>query len=225
MTEILPAVELEPEAEAKGSVIWLHGLGASGHDFVDVPPLLGLSDVRFVFPHAPPRPVTVNLGLIMPAWYDIIELGGSLRGQEDEPGIRRSAELIRALIAREEERGVPAGRVVLAGFSQGGALALHVGTRHPKTLAGIMVLSAYEVLPGTRQAEETEANRLTPVLICHGTYDPMIPWQAGRLLYDACSRDGRPAEWHTFPMQHQVCSEEIEVIRDWLKARLAPAAG
>jgi len=219
MNQILPAVEIEPKAEATGSVIWLHGLGASGHDFADLPPLLQLPQVRFVFPHAPRRAVTINMGLIMPAWYDIVEVGGSLRGNEDERGIRQSAELIRALIAREEERGVPAARVVLAGFSQGGALALHVGLRYPKTLAGIMVLSAYEALPGTRQAEETEANRLTPILVCHGTHDPLVPWQGGRLLYEACSRGGRPAEWHSFPMQHQVCMEEVEVIRDWLKAR------
>jgi len=115
---------------------------------------------------------------------------------------------------------VPAARVVLAGFSQGGALALHVCLRYPKTLAGIMLLSSYEALPHTRQAEETEANRLTPLLVCHGTHDPMVPWQAARLLYESCSRDGRPAEWHSFPMQHQVCMEEVEVIRDWLKARL-----
>jgi phospholipase/carboxylesterase len=222
MSELLSAVEIEPQGEATGSVIWLHGLGASGHDFVDIPPLLALPQVRFVFPHAPRKPVTLNMGLIMPAWYDIIDLGGGLRGREDEPGIRQSAEKVRALIAREEERGVPAGRVVLAGFSQGGALALHVGTRHAKALAGIMVLSAYEVLPGTRQAEETEANRRTPLLVCHGTHDPMVPWQAGHLLYETYARDGRLAEWHTFPMQHQVCMEEIEVIRDWLHARLAP---
>lgn len=219
MTEILPAVEIEPQGEAKGSVIWLHGLGASGHDFADVPPLLHLPQIRFVFPHAPRKPVTINMGLIMPAWYDILTLGGSLRDNEDERGIRQSAALIEALIAREEERGVPASRVVLAGFSQGGAMALYVGTRYAKSLAGIVALSAYEVLPGTRQAEAQDANKLTPLLVCHGEHDPMVPWQGGRMLYETYSKDGRPAEWHTFPMEHQVCTEEIEVIRDWLRAR------
>ncbi len=224
MTEILPAIEIEPQGEATGSVIWLHGLGASGDDFADVPPLLQLPQVRFVFPHAPRKPVTINMGLIMPAWYDILALGGSSRGAEDERGIRQSAALIEALILREEERGVPASRVVLGGFSQGGALALYVGTRYATTLAGLMVLSAYELLPETRQAEATEANRLTPLLCCHGDQDPMVPWQGGRAAYETYSKDGRTAEWHSFPMAHQVCLEEIEVIRDWLRARFPSAA-
>ncbi len=223
MTEILPAVEIEPRGAAIGSVIWLHGLGASGHDFEDVPPLLHLPDVRFVFPHAPRRAVTVNMGLIMPAWYDIVELGDSLRGREDERGIRQSATLVRALIAREEERGVAPSRVVLAGFSQGGAVALHVGHRYEKTLRGIMVLSAYEVLSRTREAEASAANAQTPLLVCHGELDPMVPWQAGRMIADTYRSPGRTVEFHTYPMAHQVCLEEIEAIAAWLQSRFETA--
>lgn len=224
MTEILPALEIEPEVEVAGTVIWLHGLGASGHDFADVPSLLQQPGLRFVFPHAPRKPVTINMGLIMPAWYDILALGGSQRDHEDEPGIRSSAELIEALIAREEERGVAASQVVLGGFSQGGAMALFVGTRYAKALAGIMVLSAYELLRGTRQTEMSDANRRTPLLVCHGEYDPMVPLRAGQKLFETYSAEGRPAEWHSFPMEHQVSMEEIEAIRDWLKGRFPAAA-
>src|SRR5687767_1655760 len=147
--EILPSVEVEPQGEPAGSVIWLHGLGADGHDFEGLVPVLGLPRVRFVFPHAPLRGVTINGGMLMRAWYDIVRFDrGDGGGQPSH--VRESAELIAALLAREAERGVPAGRTVLAGFSQGAALALHVGTRHPERLGGILVLSGYEVLPETR---------------------------------------------------------------------------
>jgi phospholipase/carboxylesterase len=224
MEETLDGVEVGPEQEAGGAVVWLHGLGASGHDFEDVVPLLHLPDVRFVFPHAPARAVTINGGAVMRAWYDIIELGGSLRGKEDEAGIRDSADRVRALLRRENARGVPAGRIVLAGFSQGGAMALHVAHRYPEALLGIMVLSAYEVLSGSREAEAAPANARTPLLACHGTLDPMVPFWAGRKTYEAYAAPERPARWHAFPIGHAVCPEEIEVIRDWLRERFAENA-
>ena len=215
MPGLLETVEVGPERDAAGAVIWLHGLGASGHDFEDVVPHLRRPEVRFVFPHAPRRAVTVNMGLIMPAWYDIRSLGGALR-DEDEAGIRASAGLVTNLIRRENERGVPSDRIVLAGFSQGGALALFTGVRHEETLAGLMVLSAYEVLPGTREDEASEANRVTPLLLCHGDQDPVVPVQLGRAAFDTYATGGRSATKHEFPMPHAVCDEEIGVIRDWL---------
>lgn len=229
MVELLRAVEVGPKEGAEASVIWLHGLGASGHDFEDVPPLLELPRVRFVFPHAPNRPVTINMGLIMPAWFDVRGLGG--RGpderdglaDEDLRGIHDSAAHVTALIERERERGVPPERIVLGGFSQGGAMALYVGTRHPDKLGGIMVLSGWELLRHTHAAEESPANRLTPLLVCHGRHDPMVPFRGGQAAYEAYASDGRPAEFHAFPMEHSVCLEEIAVIRTWLHACLAPA--
>jgi phospholipase/carboxylesterase len=218
VTELLPCVEIEPRGQARGSVVWMHGLGASGHDFEDVVPLLQQPDVRFVFPHAPQHAVTINSGLIMPAWYDIRVLGAS--GGENPEHVRDSARKIEALLERERQRGVPSDRTVLAGFSQGGAMALYVGLRYPERLAGILVLSGYEVLPDTREAEASEANRATPMLFGHGTYDPMVDVRRAREAYKACSA-GHPAEWHEFPMAHQVSLEEIEVVRDWLAARFA----
>ena len=221
--ELLPCVEIGPEGAAvDGAVIWMHGLGASGHDFEDVVPLLRRPRTRFVFPHAPRRAVTINMGLIMPAWYDIRSLGGPR--DEDERGIRDSQRLIEALVAREIQRGVPAARLVLAGFSQGGAMALHVGLRYPEKLAGIMVLSAYEVLPETRAAEASPANHDTPALVCHGTYDPMVPLLGGQAACEALEANGRAVVWHEFPMEHQLCLEEIEVVARWLGERLPAEA-
>ncbi|HUG54424.1 MAG TPA: alpha/beta fold hydrolase [Vicinamibacteria bacterium] len=219
---LLPCVEVDAQGEPSGSVIWLHGLGASGHDFEPIVPYLQLPQVRFVFPHAPSRGVTINQGLIMPAWYDIVSFGLP-RGGEDEEDVRESAAMVEALVAREGERGVSADRVVLAGFSQGGAMALFTGTRYPKTLAGIMVLSGYEVLAHTREAEAAEANRRTPMLFCHGTHDPMVTVDRARAAFAAHEGPGRLAEWHEFPMAHEVAPAEIAVIRDWLAVRLGAA--
>lgn len=213
--ELLPCVEIGP-AEAQGAVVWMHGLGASGHDFEDLVPMLRLPRTRFVFPHAPHRAVTINMGLIMPAWYDIRSLGKAQVENEDERGIRESQRQIEALVAREVERGLAPGRVVLAGFSQGGAMALFVGTRHAQTLGGIMVLSGYEVLPGSRAAEESAANRETPLLACHGSFDDVVPPWAGQAAYDTYAHAPRPAQWQAFPMAHQICIEEIDLIRAWL---------
>lgn len=216
MSDLLRCVEFEPGGRARGSVVWMHGLGASGHDFDDVVPLLQLPDVRFVFPDAPQHAVTINGGLIMPAWYDITLM--STTGSENVRHVRESAAMIEALLEREQERGVSAERSVIAGFSQGGALALFVGTRYAKPLAGILVLSGYEVLADTREAETSDANRTTPLLFCHGTYDPMVDLLRAQAAYEAYAA-GRPAEWYEFPMAHQMCLEEIEIVRAWLHAR------
>jgi phospholipase/carboxylesterase len=221
MSEFLPCVEIDPPGKPEGVVVWLHGLGADGHDFEPIVPILGLPRARFVFPHAPRAPVTINGGMVMPAWYDIVAIGG---GGANEADVRRSAKQLRALLEREEQNGVPADRIILAGFSQGGAMALHVGTRYPRALRGIMVLSGYEVLPPTREREETPANRMTPMLFCHGTADPLVPIAAGRLAYEAHVRPERPAEWHEFPMAHEVSPSELTVIRQWLGARFGRAA-
>jgi len=231
VSEILPCVEIEPPGGPSGTVLWLHGLGADGHDFEPIVPLLiargaevnppppDLTRLRFVFPHAPERPVTINGGMVMRAWYDVRALGAAAGAEDRGEDVRRSAALIEALLAREEERGVPSSRIVLAGFSQGGAMALHVGVRHRQTLRGIMVLSGYEVLSETRDAEAVPANRLTPLLACHGTADPLVDIRRARSAYDAHAASGRPAEWHEFPIGHEVSAEEIAVIRRWLGER------
>jgi phospholipase/carboxylesterase len=220
--ELLPAVEVEPERAARAAVIWLHGLGADGHDFEPVVPHLGLPEaagVRFVFPHAPAIPVTINGGFVMPAWYDIVELE-SRRGH-DMAGIARSAESVRALIRRENERGVPSERIVLAGFSQGGAIAAYVALRHPEPLAGLMLLSCYLVGGDTLAAEHSAANAELPIFQAHGTHDPMVRYERGVELRDRLVALGHEVEWHEYPMQHQVCLEELAAIGAYLRARLA----
>lgn len=219
MAELLPCVEVGPAEGAEGAVVWLHGLGASGHDFEDVVPMLRLPRVRFVFPHAPRRGVTINGGLIMPAWYDILRFSDAA-GSERADQVRESAEMVEALLARERERGVPSERTVLAGFSQGGAMALYAGTRHAHPLAGIMVLSGYEVLSSERQI--APGNAATAMFFAHGKHDPVVPAPRGRMALQAFEA-GRAAEWHEYAMAHEVCVEEIAHIRDWLHARLAPA--
>lgn len=219
---VLPCVEVEPETEARASIVWMHGLGADGHDFESIVPELGLRDlgVRFVFPHAPSIPVTLNMGMLMPAWYDIKEI--DLRRQHDEDGIRKSADDIEALIAREKERGVPAERIVVAGFSQGGAMALHVGLRHAESLAGILAMSTYLVCEDKVESELSAANRETPIFQAHGTVDPMVPCDRGQAAHDRLIELGYTVEWHDYPMQHQVCMEEIQAASTWLRARFAP---
>lgn len=214
--DYLSAIVQEPSEPATAAVIWMHGLGASGHDFEPIPPELGLpSDlpVRFVFPHAPRIPVTINMGLIMPAWYDIHSLDG--RGQ-DEAGVRRSEQEIRKLVAREVERGIPTSRIVLAGFSQGGAMAIHTGLRLEEPLAGILMLSAFVPIADTLEAEIHDANRKTPIFQAHGLNDPMIAFplaEEGRQLLEDL---GLPVEWHSYPMAHEVCYPEIRHIGAWL---------
>jgi phospholipase/carboxylesterase len=219
-SESTDAVILEPSGKASAAVIWLHGLGADGHDFVPIVGELGLDDlpVRFVFPHAPVRPVSINAGMRMRAWYDITP---DLRRQ-DEPGIRESARAVEAYLQREQDAGIPSGRIVLAGFSQGGAITLHVGLRYPRPLAGLLALSTYLPLPESFAAEARPERRDTPVLMCHGQDDPMLPLALGAWSRDALKQAGFDVAWREYPMQHQVCPEEIADLGAWLRERLAP---
>jgi phospholipase/carboxylesterase len=218
MAALLPCVEVGPRGQAAGSVVWLHGLGANGHDFEPIVPYLELPRVRFVFPHAPLRRVTINRGMEMPAWYDIRSLGQ--QGDVIAAEVREARGHVEALLRRETERGISPERTVLAGFSQGAALALHTGIRHPETLGGILVLSGYEVAPETREAEASPANRRTPMLFCHGTDDPLVRVEGGRAAFEAHATPERDAQWREFPMGHEVSDEEIAGVRDWLHARL-----
>ncbi len=219
--ELLDTVEVGAGDDARASVIWLHGLGADGHDFEPIVPELHLQPelgVRFVFPHAPVRPVTLNAGMAMRAWYDLIALGPTAR--QDEAGIREAAEHVLSLLERENERGVPDERVVLAGFSQGGAVALHQGLRHPRKLAGIMALSSYLPLADTVETEAHSANTDTPIFMCHGSMDPVIDPRMGEQARERLEALGYHVQWHTYPMAHQVCPEEIRDISRWLNSVL-----
>jgi len=216
------AVVIEPSARAEAAVIWLHGLGADGHDFVPIVHELALPadlPVRFVFPHAPVRPVTMNNGMRMRAWYDITP---DMRRQ-DEPGIRESARIVEGFLQREAAAGMPSDRIVLAGFSQGGAITLHVGLRSAQPLAGLLALSTYLPLPERYAAEARPERKDTPILMCHGQYDPMLPLQLGAWSRDVLKQDGYAVDWREYPMQHQVCEKEIADIGAWLKERLQPA--
>ena len=220
MTPPLEAIEIETAPSPDAAVLWLHGLGADGRDFEPVVPQLQLPRalrVRFVFPHAPVRPVTLNMGMRMRAWYDIAQLGGGL---EDDAGIRASQAQIEALIARERTRGVAAARIVLAGFSQGGAIALHTGLRHAERLAGILALSTYLPLAGSVAAEAGSVNRDAPLFMAHGRFDDMIPIQRARQSRAALEALGCKVEWHEYPMPHAVCAEEIADIAAWLRTVL-----
>jgi phospholipase/carboxylesterase len=218
------AVLLTPSAAAPAaSVIWMHGLGASGQDFVPIVPQLGLPPalgVRFVFPHAPVRAVTWNQGFRMRAWYDIRQL--SAGAVEDAAGIEESAARVAGLIRREADQGIAPDRIVLAGFSQGGAMALHVGIRYPEPLAGILALSTYLPLRDRLAPESSEANRHIPILMCHGRSDSMLTIQVGRHSRDLLMRQGYAVQWQEYDMAHEVCGEEIEDIGQWLRARLSP---
>jgi phospholipase/carboxylesterase len=215
-------VEIETGQQAPvGSVIWLHGLGADGHDFEPIVPELRLPEtlpLRFVFPHAPVRPVTLNGGMSMRAWYDIISLDRD--GPVDATGIRDSAAMLTALIDREQQRGVQAARIVIAGFSQGGAIALHTALRHPEPLAGLMALSTYLPMPDALQAEVAGSgagdNRDMPIFMAHGSFDPVLPMQLGRSSADLLLAAGYDVQWHDYPMAHGVCAQEIADIRSWL---------
>jgi phospholipase/carboxylesterase len=211
-------VEVETGPDPAGSVIWLHGLGADGHDFEPIVPELirrGERALRFVFPHAPIRPVTLNNGYAMRAWYDIVSL--ERRGPEDETGIRASQATIEGLIRRENERGVPTEKIVLAGFSQGGALALVTGTRYPQKLAGIMALSCYLLLANRFNAERSPANQATPIFLAHGLQDAVVAPVLGEQARAALQAAGYSVEWHTYSMPHSVCPQEVADIAAWLR--------
>ena len=217
MADQLEAIEIETAASPGASIIWMHGLGADGHDFVDLVPELSLParpGVRFVFPHAPMRPVTINGGYVMRAWYDIRDDDGVRR--EDPAGVRASQKAIEALIAREKERGVPAAAIVLAGFSQGGAMALHTALRRTERLAGVMALSCSLPLADTLAAEAAPANRDVSIFMAHGTHDPMIPMARALRAREVLTGLGYRLEWHEYPMPHSVCVEEIADIGVWL---------
>jgi len=219
--ELLDAIEIETGKNPTVSVIWLHGLGADGNDFAPIVPELRLpkAGIRFVFPHAPVRPVTINAGMRMRAWYDIAD-GANRR--EDERGVRASQVLIEALIAREKERGTKAGRLVLAGFSQGGAIALHAGLRDPERIAGIMALSAYVPVGEKLSAERSTANRDVPIFMGHGSDDPIIPLVRAEQSRNLLKSLGYPVEWHEYGMPHSVCPEELTDIGTWLRKVLGP---
>ena len=218
---LLPCVERETGPHPRYSVIWLHGLGADGNDFAPIVPELVARDwpaLRFVFPHAPVQPVTVNGGMPMRAWYDIV--GFDLLSRQDEAGMRESITAVEALIAREHERGVPSERIALAGFSQGGAIALAAGLRHAQKLAGIVALSTYLPLGAALAAERSAANAAVPIFWGHGTMDPVVILQRGLDSRAALEALGYAVDWHTYPMPHSVCAEEIADLRDWFGARL-----
>ena len=221
---MLDSIEIETAANPRWAVLWLHGLGADGHDFEPIVPQLVARDwpaIRFVFPHAPVRPVTVNGGMRMRAWYDI--LGLEIANRQDEPGIRDSIRHVERLIDRESLRGVDESRLILAGFSQGGAIALAAGVRHRRTLAGIVALSTYLPLGDRTEPELHAANRNTPVWFGHGELDPVVPARLGQMSCEWLRARGYPVEWHTWPMPHSVCAEEIDALRDWLSARFRSA--
>ena len=221
MQKLLETIEIETGKNPAASVIWLHGLGADGNDFVPVVnelDLTGAPPVRFVFPHAPMRAVTINNSHVMRAWYDVAF--GDLEGKSRRPdgvGIHESQGQINALIEREVKRGVAAEKIVLAGFSQGGAIALQTGLRYPQQLAGIMALSTYLPLPDTLPAEAGTANKPTPLFMAHGVYDPVVPLVMGAGSMTYLTGLGYTVEWKQYPMQHSVCAEEIEDIGEWLR--------
>ena len=218
MSDILEAVEVSTGADPYYSVIWLHGLGADGHDFEPIVPELDLAglSMRFVFPHATVRPVTLNGGMPMRAWFDILDLNRD--GKVDEQGIRASAAQVEALIQRENQRGIPDERIVLAGFSQGGAIALHLGLRRPSALAGIMALSTYMPLARTLDEEASDVAKDIPMFMAHGRQDPVLPIGLGELARERLLERGQSLQWHAYDMPHAVCNEEIDDIGAWLRS-------
>jgi phospholipase/carboxylesterase len=217
VSALLETLEIETAPSPRAAVIWMHGLGADGHDFAGIerevtPP--GAA-VRYVYPHAPMMPVTINNGYVMRAWYDVFGVAGERR--EDEAGVRASQERIEQLIAREQARGIPAGAIVLAGFSQGGAMALHTGLRHPERLAGVMALSCFLPVARTVATEASAANRDVPIFMAHGIADDLIPVTRARTARDTLLGLGYEVEWHEYPMGHSLCPQEIEDIAAWLQ--------
>ena len=222
MNELLECVELQTQSAPSASVIWLHGLGADGYDFVPVVrelQALGAPAARYVFPHAATMPVTINGGAVMRAWYDIV--GADLVRREDEKGIRASQSQVETLIARERERGLASSRIVLAGFSQGGAIALQTGLRQSTPLAGIIALSCYLPLADSFAKERTAASASVPIFMGHGTSDPIVPLARGAASRDALKAAGYAVEWHQYPMAHSVCEQEIRDIATFLKRVLS----
>ncbi len=219
-SDIIDTIELDTGPSPDATVIWLHGLGADGNDFVPVVPALRLPKrlaLRFVFPHAPVRPVTLNMGMPMRAWFDIHALRGA---REDDTGIRAAQQTLEELIANEQARGIAANRIVLAGFSQGGAIALQAGLRHGQRLGGVMALSTWLPLAVTLAAERAAANADVPIFMAHGQHDPMIGIDIAQDSRAALIANGYRPEWHEYPMAHEVCMEEIAAIGRWLERLL-----
>jgi phospholipase/carboxylesterase len=220
---LLPAIEVETAANPQFSVIWLHGLGADGADFVPVVAQLGLAAgraVRFIFPHAPAIAVTCNGGYVMPAWYDIVSLGGNSRSVDDA-GIAASRQAIADLIARENRRGIPSQRIFIAGFSQGGAIAYVTALSYPEKLAGVIALSTYLPLPGLLASEASAANRALPIFAAHGTADEVVSFELGVAARALLVDHGYAPEWHDYPIAHSVCLDEIRAIGKWLNGLMA----
>ncbi len=220
---LLDSVIIGP-ADARYSVIWLHGLGANGHDFEPIVPELDFKtrhQTRFVFPHAPVRPVTLNQGYVMPAWYDIVAINDE--AVQDEVGIRTTTAQISDLIEHQQQLGVASEHIVLAGFSQGGAIALHLGLRYPKPLAGILALSTYLALANTLAAERSAANKTIPIYMAHGEYDPIVPLTLAQRSHAYLSELGYHVDWHEYPMEHSVCPAEIAAISTWFDQVFTPA--
>lgn len=215
------AVVIEPSSTHIASVIWLHGLGADGHDFEPIVPELGLPEyhgIRFIFPHAPKRPVTINGGMVMRAWYDVRT--PDLTQLEDEASIRQSGKLIDEYINDEIKKGIPSNKILLAGFSQGGAIILYTGLRSPLRFAGLLSLSAYLPLIDKLQSEATSANLETSIMVMHGTFDPVIPVFQGQASRDKLINSGYPVIWKEYPMQHAVCAQQISDISHWLQQQI-----
>lgn len=221
-SKALDCIEIETGPQPRYAVIWLHGLGADGNDFAPIVPELQLGDagpVRFIFPHAPMRPVTINNGMTMRAWYDIAM--ADLVRREDETGLRASQLAVEALIARENQRGIPTERIVLAGFSQGCAMALQTGLRHPSKLAGIIGLSGYLPLAAQVPEERHSANHDTPIFLAHGTMDPVVVFERAQASLEALQAMGYDVRFKTYPMPHSVCLEEVHDIAGFLREILA----
>ncbi|RJF98121.1 alpha/beta hydrolase [Noviherbaspirillum saxi] len=217
-TTSLEMIQLDTTPDPSVSVIWLHGLGADGNDFVPIVrelDLTGCPGIRFVFPHAPTMPVTINNGYVMRAWYDI--LGTDLTRREDEAGLRKSQTMVETLIAQEKARGIPANRIILAGFSQGCAMTLQTGLRHQEKLGGLLCLSGYLPLHAVVPDERHSANHDTPIFLVHGRSDPIIPLSRAEQSRDILEALGYQVEWHSYAMPHSVCPEEVDDISTWLK--------
>jgi phospholipase/carboxylesterase len=220
--DTLPCIEIETASNPTASVIWLHGLGADGNDFMPIVPELKLPAtlaLRFVFPHAPVRKVTINSGMAMRAWYDIA--AADLNSRADIAGVRQSQAQLEALIAREKTRGIVASRIVLAGFSQGGAIALYTAIRHQERLAGVIALSTYLVNADSLAEEAAAINRDLPIFMAHGTADPVVRFEWGDASHRALVASGYRVAWHAYRMEHSVCMEEIEAIGAWIVRTLA----
>jgi phospholipase/carboxylesterase len=219
MTGILPHIVLDRGNEPKHSIIWLHGLGAGGEDFVEVAEMINLPlAMRYIFPHAPKSPVTINGGFIMPSWYDIADV--DIAARQDAAGIRASQAEIEKFIAQEIARGVSTENIFLAGFSQGGAIALHTGLRHPGRLGGIVALSTYLPLAESLSQEVSLSATKTPIFFGHGRHDPVVPYSLGKMSADKLQQHGFQVDWHEYAMPHSVNADEIRDIEKWLTARL-----